>query len=73
MIALLSINLTVNSTELNLDERFKAAELIEATNPYQALPLYQKMVEEDYAEAKVRLAALLSSGLSGKGTKEENI
>lgn len=72
MIALLSINLTVNSTELNLDERFKAAELIEATNPYQALPLYQKMVEEDYAEAKVRLAALLSSGLSGKGTKEEN-
>lgn len=72
LIALFSFNFTTNATEPTLDERYKAAELIEASDPVAALPLYQKLVEQDYTEAKVRLAALLSAGLSDKGTEEEN-
>ncbi len=72
LIALFSFNFTTNATEPALDERYKAAELIEASDPVAALPLYQKLVEQDYTEAKVRLAALLSAGLNDKGTEEEN-
>ena len=72
LIALFSFNFTTNATEPTLDERYKAAELIEASDPVAALPLYQKLVEQDYTEAKVRLAALLSAGLSDEGTEEEN-
>ena len=70
---LLVFSFTVNATELTLDEQFKAAELIETSNPVAALPLYQELVEQDYTEAKVRLAALLSAGLGGEGTKEEKL
>ena len=69
---LFSFNLTVRATELTLDERFKAAELLETSDPVAALPLYQELVEQGYTEAKVRLAALLSAGLSDEGTEEEN-
>jgi TPR repeat protein len=69
---LLVFNLTVNAAEATLDERFKTAELLETSDPVVALPLYQELVEQDYTEAKVRLAALLSVGLSDKGTEEEN-
>jgi TPR repeat protein len=68
---LLSFNLTVHAKGLTLNEQFKAAELIEASDPVAALPLYQKLADQDYTEAKVRLAALLSAGLGGEGTKEE--
>ena len=73
LIALFSFNLTANATELTFDERFKAAGLIETSDPVAALLLYQELVEQDYTEAKVRLAALLSAGLGGEGTKEEKL
>ena len=69
---LLSFNLTVHAEGLTLSERFKAAELLETSDPIAALPLYQELAEQDYTEAKVRLAALLYAGLSDKGTKEEH-
>jgi TPR repeat protein len=69
---LLSFNLTVHAEGLTLGERFKAAELLETSDPVAALPLYQKLVEQEHTEAKVRLAALLSAGLSDEGTEEEN-
>jgi uncharacterized protein len=72
LLLLLSFNFTVDAAELTLDERFKAAELLETSDPVAALPLYQELVKQDYTEAKVRLAALLSAGLSDKGTEEEN-
>ena len=68
---LLVFNLTALATDLTLDERFKAAELLEISDPVAALPLYQELADQDYTEAKVRLAALLSAGLGGEGTKEE--
>jgi TPR repeat protein len=70
---LLVFNLTVCATEQTLYERFKAAELLEASNPVAAFPLYQELVEQNYTEAKVRLAALLSAGLGGERTKEEKL
>jgi TPR repeat protein len=69
---LLNFSFTVSAAESSLDERFKAAELLEASNPVAAFPLYQELVEQNYTEAKVRLAALLSAGLGDKGTEEEN-
>jgi TPR repeat protein len=69
---LLSFNLTVHAEGLTLSERFKAAELLETSDPIAALPLYQELAEQNYTEAKVRLAALLSAGLSDEGTEEEN-
>jgi uncharacterized protein len=69
---LLSFNLTVHAEGLTLSERFKAAELLETSDPIAALPLYQELAEQYYTEAKVRLAALLSAGLSDEGTEEEN-
>ncbi len=69
---LLNFSFTVKASELTIDERFAAIELVEAADPYAAFPLYQELVEQDYTEAKVRLAALLSAGLSDEGTKEEN-
>jgi TPR repeat protein len=72
LIALFSFNFTTNATGPTLDEQFKAAELIETSDPVAALPLYQKLADQDYTEAKVRLAALLSAGLSDEGTEEEN-
>jgi TPR repeat protein len=64
-------NLSINATELTLDERYKAAVLIEVSDIYAAFPLYQELVEQDYTEAKVRLAALLLRGLGDEDTKEE--
>lgn len=68
---LLSFNLTANAMEPTLNERFKAAVAIEATDIYAAFPLYQNLANKGYTEAKVRLAALLSAGLGDKSTKEE--
>ncbi|MFT4764087.1 MAG: TPR repeat protein, partial [Oleispira sp.] len=68
---LLVLNFTVLATDLTLDERFKAAELIEVSDIYAALPLYQELVDQGYTESKVRLAALFLRGLGDKETKEE--
>jgi TPR repeat protein len=68
---LLSFNLTANAMEPTLNERFKAAVVIEATDIYAAFPLYQDLANKGYTEAKVRLAALLSAGLGDKSTREE--
>ena len=64
-------NLSINATELTLDERYKAAALIEVSDIYAAFPLYQELVVQGHTEAKVRLAAMLFRGLGDKGTKEE--
>ena len=71
LIALFSFNFTVNATEPTLEERFKAAELIEVSDTYAAFPLYQELVDQGHTGAKVRLAALLLHGLGGEGTKAE--
>jgi TPR repeat protein len=69
---LLVFNLTVCVAESSLDERYKAAASIEVSNICAALPLYQELVEQNHTEAKVRLAAIVSVGLCGEGTEEEN-
>jgi TPR repeat protein len=69
---LLVFNLTVCAAESSLDERYKAAASIEVSNICAALPLYQELVEQNHTEAKVRLASIVSVGLCGEGTEEEN-
>lgn len=68
---LFSLSCGVNAIESTLDERFKSAEIIETSDVYSALPLYQDLADKGHTEAKVRLAAILSSGLIDLGTKED--
>jgi len=69
---LLSFNILASSSEVSLQERYESAASIEVSNICAALPLYQKLVEQNHTEAKVRLAAIVSVGLCGEGTEEEN-
>jgi TPR repeat protein len=71
-LVLFSLNLTAKELELTIDERYKAASLIEVSNICAALPLYNELVEQNHTEAKVRLASIMSVGLCGEGTEEEN-
>lgn len=68
---LLSFNFEIYARETILNEHFKSAKLLEASDIYSALPLYQDLVDKGHTEAKVRLAAILSSGLIDLGTKED--
>jgi TPR repeat protein len=68
---LLSFNFEINAREIILDEHFKSAKLIEASDIYSSIPLYQDLANKGHTEAKIRLAAILSSGLSELGTKED--
>ena len=67
---LLNFSFTVKASELTIDERFTAIELVEASDPYAAFPLYQELVEQGHTEAKVRLGMLLLQGFDDENTKE---
>lgn len=73
LLTLISSNQTVKATELSLEERYKAAELVESTNISAAFPLYQELANIGFTEAKIRLAALLSAGLGGNTSIEEKL